>query len=320
MTDSFLHRVLEAAVAGVLAVVATLGGGPVAGPEPSSPPGSPSARPSGAPSASASGTPTASPSGTPSASPPGTPSAGRGASSVGRDISWPNCPVGQGIPSRRTLGLPLPPPGTAFLVIGLTNGPGFYPNPCLRGQVAHARRLGLWTAAYAVVTFPTREELRRYGAAGPRSPGTKAARLWNAGWAQASANVGRMRTAGLDSPVVWVDVEPVRPPTPWSEDIAGNRTVLEGAIAGYEQSGVRVGVYSTAYLWSTIVGDARYGLPEWRPAGQVTRRAALELCTRGGIQGGEPVLVQWYDDEVDRDALCPGRPAGQVLQEYFTRL
>lgn len=225
-----------------------------------------------------------------------------------------------GIPARRTLGKPLPPPGTRFVVIGLTNGPGFYPNPCLGEQVAHARSLRMEAAAYAVVTYPTGEELRRYADAGPRPPADRLGRLFNVGWAQAAGNVASMLRTGLESPIVWIDVEPVRPPTPWSGDVVANRAVVEGTMAAYRRAGLQVGVYSTTYMWRSIVGDVRYGLPEWRPAGQQSRKAALELCSRGVIQGGDPVLVQWATVHVDYNELCPGRPAADVLAEYFTRL
>jgi hypothetical protein len=300
MRDGFLHQVLGAAVAAVLSLTATIGA-----PAPSRPHPSRSAQPS----------PRSNPA--PDPRPPSVPGHG----SAGRDISWPNCPPGLGIPSRRTLGKPLPLPGVArFVVIGLTNGPGFHPNPCLADQVAYARSLRLSAAPYAVVTYPTGDELRQYGAAGPRTPTDRRSQLWNTGWAQATANVARMRLAGLVAPLVWVDVEPVRPPTPWSGDLRANRAVLEGALAAYRRAGLRVGVYSTAYLWRSIVGDARYGLPEWRPTGPKTKQAALDLCTRGGIQGGDAVLVQWVSGDVDHDLLCPGRPADDVLRELFVQL
>src|SRR4051812_25172980 len=57
---------------------------------------------------------------------------------TGGDISWPNCPKGMGIPSRRSPGNPLPLASAAFAVIGLTNGPGWFPNPCLADHVAWA--------------------------------------------------------------------------------------------------------------------------------------------------------------------------------------
>jgi hypothetical protein len=238
---------------------------------------------------------------------------------TGRDVSWPNCPRGMGIPARRSLGLPMPPPSTTFVVIGLTNGPAFHPNPCLRSQVDYARRHRMWTAAYAVVTYPTRQQFAQYGDAGPRPGATRRDRLWNTGWAQARQNLTAMRAAGLRSPIVWVDVEPVSPPAPWSGRLRENRAVLEGSLAAYRRAGLRVGLYSTPTMWRSIVGGVRYGLPEWRTAGLSTRRAALAACgpTRR-FQGGTPVLSQWYTDREDFDMLCPGRPVDQVLQDYFS--
>src|SRR6476659_4350590 len=92
---------------------------------------------------------------------------GAGLQVLGSDVSWPNCPKGLGMPSRRTQGKPMPPASARFVVIGLTNGPAFHPNPCLEEQVAFARLQHLWTSAYAVLTYPTRGQLRSYGDAGP---------------------------------------------------------------------------------------------------------------------------------------------------------
>jgi hypothetical protein len=236
----------------------------------------------------------------------------------GRDVSWPNCPRGMGISARRSQGKPMPPPSARFVVIGLTNGPAFHPNPCLAAQVDYARSHHFWAAAYAVVTFPTSRQVQRYGGLGPHPHAREAGRLWNTGWAQARRNVAAMRAAGLPSPVVWVDVEPVSPPAPWSRRIPANRAVLDGAIAHYRAARLRVGFYSTPHLWRGIVGPARYGLPEWRTAGLSTRRAALTTCRGPSFQGGRPVLAQWYSTREDFDLLCPGRAAGEVLEDYFT--
>jgi hypothetical protein len=54
---------------------------------------------------------------------------------LGGDVSWPQCPEGMGIPERRSKGLPMPLPSARFVVLGLTNGPGFTTNPCLAQQV-----------------------------------------------------------------------------------------------------------------------------------------------------------------------------------------
>ena len=234
---------------------------------------------------------------------------------VGRDVSWPNCPKGLGIPSRPTQGKPMPPSSARFVVVGLTNGPAFHPNPCLEEQVAFARLQHLWTAAYAVVTYPTRRQLEEYG-----GQGTLAQRLRRTGAAQAEQNVAAMRAVGLASPIVWVDVEPVSPPAPWSSRVPANRAVLDGALAAYRDAGLRVGFYSTPSMWRDIVGTVRYGFPEWRTAGLSTRRAALERCDGPQFQGGEAVLAQWYSTREDFDLVCPGRPAEDVLAEFFTRL
>ena len=239
---------------------------------------------------------------------------------VGRDVSWPNCPKGMGIPSRPSQGKPMPPPSARFVVVGLTNGPAFHPNPCLDAQVEYARLNDLWTAAYAVVTYPTRAQRRTYADQGPHDPRERLGRLRNTGAAQAEQNVAAMREVGLDSPIVWVVVEPVSPPAPWSRSRAANRAVLAGAVAAYRRAGLRVGFYSTPTMWRDIVGRVRYRFPEWRTAGLSTRRAALAKCRRDAFQGGRAVLAQWYTSREDFDLLCPGRPAGRVLREYFTRL
>jgi hypothetical protein len=249
---------------------------------------------------------------------PAPPAKTPGDSMVGRDVSWPNCPKGLGIASRPTQGKPMPPASAPFVIIGLTNGPAFHPNPCLEEQVAFARLQRLWTAAYAVVTYPTRRQLQLYGATGPHRPKDRVHRLRNTGWAQARQNLDAMQAVGLSSPIVWVDVEPVSPPSPWSARPAAHRAVLAGAVGAYRDAGLRVGFYSTPSMWRQIVGPVRYGFPEWRTAGLSTRRAALARCRGPRFQGGPAVLSQWYSTEEDFDILCPGRPAHEVLAEYFS--
>lgn len=238
---------------------------------------------------------------------------------VGADISWPNCPEGLGIRSRPTLGKPLPRRTARFVVIGLTNGPAFHPNPCLAAQVEYARERRLWASAYAVATYPTRGQLERYGAAGPRSDRTLRGRLFNTGYAQAQLNVAEMLAVGMNSPAVWVDVEPVRPPAPWTGRPRLNKQVVDGVLRGYRDADVDVGFYSVATLWRQIMGTTRYGLPEWRSAGPTTRNRALAMCRSGRFQGGRAVVGQWWDDHRDYNVLCPGRPARDVLARWFVK-
>ena len=236
---------------------------------------------------------------------------------LGADISWPQCPRGMGIPQKRSQGMPMPLPSAEYVVIGLTNGPGFTPNPCLADQVAWARERDVRTAAYAVGSFPNPAELATHGGEGPFDGSSRLGALSNTGFQQALFNVGSMRRAGLRTPVVWVDVEPV-PDFEWSADPAANAAVVQGLVRGYRSAGYRVGVYSTPYLWSVVVGDLALGLPEWRAAGQTSAAEALARCgPEWSIQGGRAVLAQWVEADRDYDVTCPGVAA--ELDRWFLR-
>ncbi|MDQ5841802.1 MAG: hypothetical protein M3537_11850, partial [Chloroflexota bacterium] len=196
---------------------------------------------------------------------------------IGNDISWPQCPKGTGIPSRRGQGQPMPPASAQFVVIGLTNGPAFFPNPCLATQTAWAKAHHVYTATYAMTTYPTAGQLATYGSMGPYVGTSLTAKLANTGYAQAQFNVASMRKAGLVSPFMWVDVEPY-PVAPWSASKAGNKAVVDGALRGYRAAGFKVGLYSTVGAWPQVLGSARYGLPEWRTAGPRAKSVALGRC------------------------------------------
>jgi hypothetical protein len=238
-----------------------------------------------------------------------------GALQTGGDISWPNCPKGMGIASRRSEGQPLPMASASFAIIGLTNGPGFTPNPCLAAQVAWARDRGVWTSAYAMTTYPTTVERATYGATGPWLATTSTGQLRNAGYAQALTNVAAMRVTGLVVPFVWVDVEPYAV-APWSGSIAANRDVVRGAVRGYEDSGYRVGFYSYDGGWRAVVGAWRKpAYPAWVPVGHSTNGLAVASarCSQVSFSGGEVLLAQWVNGGRDRDVTCPqlaGRAAG----------
>jgi hypothetical protein len=224
---------------------------------------------------------------------------------LGGDISWPQCPRGMGIPERRSWGAPLPLAGARYVVIGLTNGPGFFANPCLADQVDWARRNRLLTAAYAVASYPDADAVRLHGTDGPFDGSTGLGALANTGYQQARFNVGSMVGAGLRSPIVWIDVEPVTD-FEWSADPVANAAVVHGAARGYADAGYRIGVYSTPYLWAQIVDDLALGVPEWRAAGETSRAEAARRCADDWtIQGGEAVLAQWLEDERDRNVTCP---------------
>jgi hypothetical protein len=225
---------------------------------------------------------------------------------LGGDISWPQCPRGMGIPERRTLGAPMPLKQARYVVVGLTNGPGFFANPCLADQVEWARRNRMLTAAYAVASYPDAGTVARYGTDGPYDASTRLGALANTGYQQARFNVASMVDAGLRSPIVWIDVEPVSD-FEWSADPVANAAVVRGAARGYVDAGYRIGVYSTPDLWRQIVDDLALGVPEWRAAGETSRAEAERRCGDDwAIQGGDAVLAQWLEDARDHNVTCPG--------------
>ncbi|MBO9522636.1 MAG: hypothetical protein J7518_13955 [Nocardioidaceae bacterium] len=234
----------------------------------------------------------------------------------GADLSWPQCPKGLGIPQKRTEGAPLPTAAARFAVIGLTNGPSFVANPCLADQVAWARGRQLAVAAYAVVSYPDAATVRRHRLQGPYDGRTRLGALRNVGYQAALFNLRSLRAAGLPTPVVWVDVEPVTG-FDWSADVDANAAVVQGTVRGYRDAGKKVGFYSLASFWQRIVGaNLRLGLPEWRPAGPRGQAEALRRCADSwSFQGGTGVLGQWIEDHRDRNVTCPG--AVRDLREWF---
>lgn len=228
---------------------------------------------------------------------------------LGADVSWPQCPKGMGIPQKRSQGSPMPVDEARYVIVGLTNGPGFYPNPCLAAQVEWVRSRRLMAAAYAVASYPDPEALAEHGGNGPFDSSTSPGALANTGYQQARFNVASMESAGLLTPVVWIDVEPV-PDFGWSGDPEANAAVVTGVARGYRDAGYRVGVYSTPSLWAGVVGGLELGVPEWRAAGQTSAAEALARCRDDWvIQGGQGVIGQWVEAGRDQNITCPGTAA-----------
>jgi hypothetical protein len=235
---------------------------------------------------------------------------------LGADISWPQCPRGMGIPERPTQGMPMPIAGARYVVIGLTNGPGYTANPCLAEQVAWVRDRKLMAAAYSVASFPDARTLARHRHDGPYDGSSRLGALRNAGHQQALFNLASLQASGLETPVVWIDVEPVTV-WEWTDDPVANAAVVRGIARAYTDAGYRIGVYSTPNLWSRVVGGLRLGVPEWRAAGQTSREEALRRCgSDWSIQGGAPVLAQWVERSRDQNVTCPGVHVERWFHQY----
>ena len=237
---------------------------------------------------------------------------------LGGDVSWPQCPKGMGIPQKQGAGSPMPVDQARYVLLGLTNGPGFYPNPCLASQVAWVKSRHLLAGAYSVISTPQSGDLEKHGRTGPFDSSTRLGALSNVGYQQAKFNLSTMRSAGLQSPIIWLDVEPV-PEFDWPGDTTANAAVVRGAARGYTDAGVAIGAYSTQALWEHVVGSLRLGVPEWRAAGQTSRAEALRRCGPDRMfQGGKGVLGQWVEAGRDMNITCPGTSAtmGRWFHQY----
>ena len=242
----------------------------------------------------------------------------RAGRTFGADASWPQCPKGMGIPEKRTEGRPMPTAAARFVVLGLTNGPSFVANPCLDSQLQWVQDRHLMVAAYSVVSYPDARTVRELGDDGPFPGGTRLGALRNVGYQAALFNIATMARVGLQTPVVWIDVEPVTG-FDWSADLAANAAVVQGVARGYGDGGFAIGFYSIGSLWTRVVGPLRLGLPEWRPAGERGLAEALSRCGDDwSFQGGPGVLGQWIEDGRDRDVTCPGavRDLGRWFHQY----
>jgi hypothetical protein len=232
----------------------------------------------------------------------------------GADISWPNCPKGEGIKHRRTKNEPMPGPDATFVIVGVTNGPGFHPNPCLASQLRWVRRHHRWLGGYALTTYPTAADIAAYGAKGPYDASTPRGRLQNAAAAEATFNINTIAHVKMAVPMLWVDVEPY-PFWPWSRSHAANRAVVRAVIKRYREADHRVGIYTYLNGWHQVVGNWNLpSIPTWTTVGQLHQHQARLSCTHGP-SGGPAWIAQWYTVNQDFDLRCPTAPS---MAEVFT--
>ena len=94
-----------------------------------------------------------------------------------------------------------------------------------------------------------------------------------------------LKRVGLQTPIVWLDVEPV-PHFDWSADTQANAAVVRGAAKGYTDAGYAVGIYSTPYLWEGVVGNlALRAARVARGRTDLPRRGAATVPRRLGDPG-----------------------------------
>ena len=131
---------------------------------------------------------------------------------LGADISWPQCPPGMGIEHKETSGQPMPTAGGGVRRHRADQRPRLprQPVPGRPGRLG-PRAPACWCAAYSVISWPDEAAQRAVRRARVR-PATR----------RRSSTSASMEAAGLDSPIVWLDVEQV-PHYEWCGQHRGQR-------------------------------------------------------------------------------------------------
>ncbi len=239
---------------------------------------------------------------------------------LGIDISYPQC--GKTVPKTQ-----------AFGIVGVNGGLATTTNSCLKEQLVWASKS---------VGGATQDKLQLYvNTANPGGLGTTSwpnsstsenpvgncsggdtlACAWQYGWNRAHEDVverfvpAANKVNILSSPAAylwWLDVETMNT---WKAPISNfntlsNATVLEGMTAYFQSIGGRVGLYSTAYQWTQIVGNSvsptsnLNGLVNWRPGG-ANLNTAKQACNADPLTAnGKIVLSQYISRNLDYDYSC----------------
>jgi hypothetical protein len=244
---------------------------------------------------------------------------------IGNDISFPQC------------GGPLPK-NAAFGIVGVNGGRAFTANPCLKQQLAWAKRAqNTRPAFYANTGNPGPAYTRRWpiGQTSPRvcreSNPNASACAYDYGWNAAkhsfrtavdavqqlngvSRSEAIMRTAAVPW---WLDVETMNSwqtlqegygPT-WQSKYNDTNALL-GAVRALSDEGItRVGIYSTAYQWKQITGGRAFtqnffaANPVWL-AGYEGEADARAGCNDASFTGGPVQVTQFLRGGFDANVRC----------------
>ena len=269
----------------------------------------------------------------------GKPKSGGAASTIGNDISWPQC--GSSFPTSQ-----------AFGIVGVNDGLANTENPCLSSELAWAATSTGQASSQAkaqvyvntadpgnvyngspVSDWPT-SGTTPFGSCTTSSVTTSSGSVtvgantqacaWQYGYNKATQDAAWLtqaaRQVGLNqSPAAypwWLDVETANSWQSGASGLAMNVADLQGMVAGLNAASVAttsVGIYSTASQWSTITGlsssstkyqaGSLYHLAEWLPGARNQRQAASN-CSATSFTGGPITTTQWTGS-VDYDYPCP---------------
>lgn len=279
---------------------------------------SPTVIPTASPSPTLNPTPTATPAPTLTSTPTPSPT------KTGNDISYPQC--------GKTL-----PAGQGFGIVGINGGIATTTNPCLSFELQWANQsIGTVNQAKVQLYVNTgnpgglntaswpKNNVDPLGNTSPNPNGTcdgsdSIACAWQYGWNRATDDVVNKFTpaaqaAGVDTVPSdypwWLDVETANSWESGSDDaFRKNRADLEAMVSYFQSRNITVGIYSTSFQWSTIVGTVPsgsnlIGLHSWLPGAQ-DATGAQQFCSFSPItSGGTVTITQYTTNNFDYDYSC----------------
>lgn len=198
---------------------------------------------------------------------------------VGYDVSYPNCTA---------------TPTGAFGIVGVNGGRPFSYNSCFSSEYSHATAFGA-PSAYINTAYSGAygRNITSQCATAPSTIAGKAARqAWSIGCSEADTSYAH---AGVTPAMWWLDVETGNS---WSSsNLTLNQDAIQGAVDRLSETGLPVGVYSTASMWRTITGGS------FTPRGLAADWVAAGSCSTPFTSS--PVwLTQGTSGGIDSDTAC----------------
>lgn len=190
--------------------------------------------------------------------------------STGYDVSFPQC--GGAMPSG------------AFGIVGVNHGRPFTSNGCFATEYASAPNPSVYINTAFSGAY--RKSITTYCSQQPKST------AWQIGCSEAETSLSYVGQSPVS--MWWLDVETGNS---WSSSSLGlNRDTIQGAADRLNQTGLPVGVYSTAASWRTITGQG------YSPNGSVADWVAGGSCSTPF--DSKPVWLSQHTSGFDYDTAC----------------
>jgi hypothetical protein len=205
---------------------------------------------------------------------------------TGYDISYPQCGG--------------PTPVGSFGIVGVNGGRPFTNNSCLGAEYAAAPK-SIAPSLYINTGYATayRSNITAGCSAlsGSVSGTSRQVQAWAIGCSEAETSLSYATAQGATSAAVWwLDVETANS---WSSsNLSLNRYSIQGAVTRLAQSGLPIGIYSTASMWSRITGG------KFTPINVAADWAAAGGSCSAPFTSSPVWLVQSTSSGFDSDFAC----------------